>query len=418
VPETFFGKCYDANLADLVVYFPPGGDATIRLVKGGKLIQQLRGERLAWALVFIADSTLVEAVADTLSTTTTWRVRDASWVARNWAVQDPQVLAARLQDSLHVRTVRRGRSRSMPSATMEDGLGLARVRRSFIRPEPPATTPPDHDTLAVRLLDAPGGLDHRTDLNVSDAGKHGENPVTDKSQQAPAPTYSVAIEDRTELTQEAATVRLETLAYQRGLGESAVVQGLAKLVGLPSTSGASNVPADSLGNLEVYELGRTPSPDRRPLYFAIRKLTLAECTVDRLRVRVGKMSVYRTFGNYSGSWLGASIGALGTWPKGGDPNLHSFVTNLYLLFHAYVQRPAQPTGYEPTHARVSVSLVLGTELQATTTPKNMFVGVSLGHLLGDLGLVAGVNARVESRAGGKEENYVRTRAAAGLNCAF
>lgn len=90
-----------------------------------------------------------------------------------------------------------------------------------------------------------------------------------------------------------------------------------------------------------------------------------------------------TFGNYSKSWVGVSLG----W----SPNKEE----LYLLGHIYPYRPRipRPSGgefWDRVKQKATISLFVGTNVTGDKKLKDFSVGLSIGHLVGYWGVFIGI----------------------------
>jgi hypothetical protein len=193
------------------------------------------------------------------------------------------------------------------------------------------------------------------------------------------------------LVPDSTSVRLEALGSHRGLSETGLVVGLGALLGL-SPQAKEETTDDKTFLLQLQGIGSTGS---KSLYFGMQKLTLKENTVNRVRVAVGNKRAYSTLGNYEPSRLGGSIGVLGSSTP--DSVVHydtAYRLRPFLFFHVYIRRPTEPPVVKAERPLVgSVALAIGAQVKAERAFENLFVGTSLGHVLGDGGIAIGVNLR-------------------------
>ena len=135
------------------------------------------------------------------------------------------------------------------------------------------------------------------------------------------------------------------------------------------------------------------------------KLPLHENTINRVHVQTDKSdtaTVYlSTFGNYSPSWITSSVGFLTSFPcccREKEKSTVYPVVDPFLFGHLYLKRPQQPKprlndACREWRRQLSISFAVGTRLSDKLF-EDLFVGGSVGHMLGKLGLVAGVNFRM------------------------
>ncbi len=160
--------------------------------------------------------------------------------------------------------------------------------------------------------------------------------------------------------------------------------------------------------------------DNTFLYFGYKRVALVENTVNRFTINetlvdkkgsVKKIYNHQaTFGNYSSSFFGSSVGFTGTFisdKQRAELSDKRFPVNAFLFGHVYIKRPRLPTPhYLGSNApgriakRCSLSLAVGTALKGNLL-SDFFIGIGVGHLVGSFGLVAGYNLRtVEIDLGG------------------
>lgn len=368
VPEKLFGRTYNKNLADLIVYIdrmsPERKDASIALVSGGKTRKELRGARHVWALLLVAGPQFLATTAETTKVATLYTRPDGPWAKGNL---DPTALADEIRNWVP--------GNLKPEST-----------------SPTETRPVISQTQKRVQVSSPvwadsGGTQTRmsSDLSIEtkrDTTKAGEIRETR--------TYRL-VETKTRIrSADSTSVRLEALGEHRSLGEAGLALGLGSILGITPrpTEQASE---DRSYPLPLQGIG---SASDTTLYVAMYKFPLKDDTVARLRVVHGNQRAYKTFGNYGGSRLGGSVGILaGTVPdtvKSAEADRGTLRLQPYLFFDIHVLRPTVPRvagEFSP-----SIAITGGTELKAGLF-ENLFLGVSIGHLLGDAGIVVGFNHR-------------------------
>ena len=167
------------------------------------------------------------------------------------------------------------------------------------------------------------------------------------------------------------------------------------------------------------------------LFFDYVKIPIYENTINRITVQedYGDDSVYRhvaTFGNYSASRVTTSVGAVGTIVPATATVPSARPIEPFAFAHVYIKRPSLPVPHyqnQPLREywdRVSLSLVLGTRLVFDSALfKDIFVGGGIGHFLGPIAFVAGVNFRTpRDAAGNLTEQKRRGHFCAGLTFVF
>jgi len=167
------------------------------------------------------------------------------------------------------------------------------------------------------------------------------------------------------------------------------------------------------------------------LYFDYVKIPIYENTINRVTVQedYGDDRVYRhvaTFGNYSASRITTSVGAVGTLVPATATVPSARPIEAFAFAHVYIKRPSLPAPHYQNQLlkgywdRVSLSLVLGTRLAFDSALfKDIFVGGGMGHFLGPIAFVVGVNFRTpRDAAGGLTEQKRRGHFCAGLTFLF
>jgi hypothetical protein len=138
------------------------------------------------------------------------------------------------------------------------------------------------------------------------------------------------------------------------------------------------------------------------LAFGVVKIDLAENTINRITIwGFSKINPTATFGNYSQSWITSSICMMWTpysKDKAADLKIKRNLFEMFLLAHIYIKRPRLPcprfTGKSGFFKKLSYSIVVGTRLESLDTLfdlKDVFIGIGLGHISGNVGIVIGAN---------------------------
>ena len=180
-------------------------------------------------------------------------------------------------------------------------------------------------------------------------------------------------------------------------------------------------PPDTQVNL-VLELYGEATDSTSRLYHGRAKLPLAENTINRIRVENidSRVQPLVTFGNYSGSWVTSSISLIGTFlhsQTAAEENVDGASVEPFIFGHLYIKRPQRPkprlnrSGKE-FWRQTSFSLATGTRLSEDIFD-DVFVGLSAGHLISTLGIVAGYNFRT-SRWSDVERKTIKGHFAVGI----
>lgn len=326
----FQGKSFDPTLAQLVVYFPKDrGRARAEIVRDGKRVDDLRGKRHVWVMVY-SDSTL-----------------------------EPTVETTRVESTLVVHVSRTGAkaAKSGAIADSSDTLIIVRTKSRLLGSTLPA------DTSWTRVRDS-----------------HGKD--FDRYAKWSRPTRSIR--------RDSLLVRHTTLAFERDPAEASLLGLLEKVL---SAVKPAEDPAPKGEDKEAkVALSRISPADAVPLYHVMQKVPIDRKTVNRVTVRLGEHRTQATFGNYSASPLGASVGVLTTIAHGGDSPVGGTTVAPAGFFHIYARRPAAPSGYRPRFlAAGSLSVVVGTQIKSDID--NGFAGVCFGHMFSNASLVIGTNLR-------------------------
>lgn len=138
------------------------------------------------------------------------------------------------------------------------------------------------------------------------------------------------------------------------------------------------------------------------LAFGFVKIALAENTINRITIwGFSNINPLATFGNYSQSWITSSICMMWTpysKDKAEDLKIKRNLFEPFLLAHIYIKRPRLPrprlTGKSAFFKKLSYSIVVGTRLKSLDELfelKDVFIGIGLGHISGNVGIVIGAN---------------------------
>lgn len=201
-------------------------------------------------------------------------------------------------------------------------------------------------------------------------------------------------------------IKMSSLDRRVGSGEFALFTAVKMIVGavLGRTVGErmmARCPPDTQAVLHMIPIGEKTDASAR-LYHGRTKLPLAENTINRIRLEEvdSKIEPQATFGNYSSSWVTSSIGLMGTFLSGEtarQDSVNKTSVEPFILGHLYIMRPQRP---KPRLNRskiefwrqISFSLVTGTRLSEDLFD-DIFVGVSVGHVISTLSIVGGYNFR-------------------------
>ncbi|MBA7522589.1 hypothetical protein ES705_14709 [subsurface metagenome] len=141
------------------------------------------------------------------------------------------------------------------------------------------------------------------------------------------------------------------------------------------------------------------------LAFGVVKIPLAENTINRITIwGFSKINPTATFGNYSQSRITSSICMM--WTPYGSKKADEFIDTkehlfkMFLLAHIYIRRPRLPNprfkGKYDLFKQLSYSVVVGTGLENLDDLfrfENVFIGIGVGHILGNVGIVVGANLK-------------------------
>ena len=201
-------------------------------------------------------------------------------------------------------------------------------------------------------------------------------------------------------------VVLSRLEQRPGSGEFALISAVKAVAGAfaqLSVEGRepTNGEAPCSVGLELKEIGKT---DSTLLCHGRAKLPLLVNTINRLRVEDLDTTAepQATFGNYSKSWVTSSVGLVGFClgsETARQEKANRTLVEPFLFGHIYLKRPQRPKPRLNSiraefSGQISYSLVAGTSLSSDLLD-DLFFGLSVGHFLSTMGVVAGVNYRTE-----------------------
>jgi hypothetical protein len=283
VPEVFFGDLYDPNLVDLIIFLDEDED-TVK-------IEMIQGNECK-PYLFGARHFWVMAF---------WKFKGSAEfdsILKSEPETTQVIIMSPLQDSLS------GKADTLRSITMKD-IFPAYVKETI-----------KQDTLVVKK-----------------------------------DSVKIYVETKKiSKTKTSMEVRLERLNKRVGAGEK-ILSSLARTVsGAIGVTLEAAAKQDTLPDLSIdFPLIRlTPENSGEVLYYGNIKLPLEENTINRVRVkRFGEKSVYSTFGNYSPSYLGASICAAFNFKDDVRASRKTMtMKNLevepFILAHIYLLRPKLP----------------------------------------------------------------------------
>jgi hypothetical protein len=200
-------------------------------------------------------------------------------------------------------------------------------------------------------------------------------------------------------------VSITSIEHQRDRFLVALVKSVATAV-----IGGVTDPESATGQDTIVDLVLKPinSPGLNTLYIAVKRFDLAENTINRISIRpatgpaLGKdRSVHFNFGNASASRFAVSLAGGATFnahkssfnDSGMVTGRTSVVrTSLYLFGHAYLIPPRLPW------IKQSLGLALGTNILRGGLLDDIVVGLSYGRLIGDIGLIVGMNWMEDQRS--------------------
>ena len=153
-----------------------------------------------------------------------------------------------------------------------------------------------------------------------------------------------------------------------------------------------------------------------PLYSALVRFPLAEETWNRVHIAGargwelhGGTTIVTNFGNASASRFGVSIAGGLTYNARMQalkdtvlvPTGEHLRASLYLLSHFYLLRPSLPW------SRRSLALTVGTNLARGDPLNDIVAGVTVGRLIGDMGVTVGANALPSKLRDGSDTRRIR-----------
>ena len=199
--------------------------------------------------------------------------------------------------------------------------------------------------------------------------------------------------------------RLEPLTYEPDIPERSILGSLVTLVGIAGEN-ASEDATPQAEDVFITDaptiIGPIPNTNRE-LMFSMVKFRLRENSIVRIRVLRKGESLTATFGNYSATSYGVSLGAnAATFLDRDTTGTRNVILKPFVYFHLYLRRPRLPLFDRTTNLRFpgSVSLVLGTE--TSTDFEHWYWGVGFGHVLGRLGFTLGVPLHRTTGLGDRE----------------
>lgn len=216
-------------------------------------------------------------------------------------------------------------------------------------------------------------------------------------------------------------ITISTLDHMLGREEfilSSVIRGIAALFSLTGIAGeakTAEVKEEEVDSLSLKLIPDAEKKGKHKLYFGMAKFKLKENTINRIGIKLPSdtsdseeqgnhpLSAYATFGNYSSSLLASSIGLAWTfWEP--DSTHHKNKVDPFLFAHIYFGkygRPQLPRRYYLNNSKCSrikrffdncsYSLVIGTKITGKNFFDDIFIGIGAGHIIGQGGIVAGVN---------------------------
>ena len=190
-----------------------------------------------------------------------------------------------------------------------------------------------------------------------------------------------------------------SIDYQRDPFLVTVFKGFgSKLFGV-TVEPRSVAVSDTTVTVSLDSLG-TGETIKRPLYVAFVRLRLADETWNRVHIagargrRIQGSTIVTNFGNAGRSRFGVSIGGGFTYrarmralkDTSLVPTGEYIRFSLYLFSHLYIVRPSLPWRGR------SVGLTAGTNLVRGEPLNDLVAGISFSRLIGDMGMIIGVNA--------------------------
>jgi len=356
VPEHFFGKdaVYDRVLADLVIFIDKSGSqitnnqncpikdraVNIALLKKGKHIEKLFGEKFVYAMVFIAEN-----------------VDDPNSVAK--PILDKETLETEVDKLLASDSKNYSRELSKDINRSSEKDAIVKDRKSS----------------------------HKDDAT---SYKETSNEITANIKQREPISVSNSSLDSTPGSG-------EFIFYSviRSVADIFTGSQLEKPDKPEKAADIINVP------LKMYEVG---TAGNIRLFFGFRKIPLSENTINRItiteEIENTKNLYLATFGNYSNSLITSSIGLIGTMRRNLDKEKDSpLPVDVFIFANIYLKRPQLPAPRYQSHFfrsylnKLSLSLVAGTKLSNTSLFDDLFFGISLGHIVSNLGFAIGVNLK-------------------------
>jgi hypothetical protein len=168
-------------------------------------------------------------------------------------------------------------------------------------------------------------------------------------------------------------------------------------------------------SIPILEVGS--AEDNTYLYYGFKKLPLRENTLNRVVVRdPDDVDHVALFGNYSGSSITSSVGIVSTLLKkdvATEQEINHPLFEPVLFGHLYIWRPELPKPHlqnasllKKIYKRSSLSGVVGVRLSKDILSfDDIFVGVSIGHFLGPIGIVGGFNFKTLYKTKKEDSTY-------------
>jgi len=211
-------------------------------------------------------------------------------------------------------------------------------------------------------------------------------------------------------------IRRTSLDYRTDPFLVAVLKGFGSKLFGGAPEPRSAAVADSSVEVPLARVGVGSDATRPALHVMMARLPLADDTWNRVHVAgargreiPGGKSVVTNFGNAGRSRFGMSLGLGATYDARTmalkdtalGPSGEHIRVSLYLYSHLYLARPSLPWSGK------SVALMAGTNLARGEALNDLVAGLSFGRLIGDLGVVVGVNALSSKRGDGSDTREIR-----------
>jgi hypothetical protein len=217
-------------------------------------------------------------------------------------------------------------------------------------------------------------------------------------------------------------LRHSQLDYRRGIGERSVrgiIGSISSFFGLSSDVKEQAISARDttyvIKRWRVLYEGPLYDEDTVTVVYGYKKFPVLENTINGVTIIVQSRDVdlYNRFGNYSSSYIGTSIGLMGSASEkelaydsttffinhvGFQPFFSRMEVEPFFFLHFYILAPKLPP---LERYRASLSAVVGSKIDFPNFPSDLFIGAGLGHIRGgSLHILAGWNiSRFESQSG-------------------